>query len=75
MSKTVEEALATAEEAGYRIDALLGEAAVTDAGEESVSSAESETSEAEPSQSEKPEPQEPEIESPAATAASPVEPA
>jgi glycosidase len=34
MSKTVEEALATAEAAGYRIDALLGQDAVQDAGEE-----------------------------------------
>jgi len=78
MNKTVQEALETAEAAGYRIGALLGQDAVPDAAEEPVTEAESETEPEtveEPLPTESLEPEEPaaEPEEPAET--SPAEPA
>ncbi|MGP8176293.1 MAG: alpha-amylase family glycosyl hydrolase [Terracidiphilus sp.] len=75
MSKTVEEALATAEAAGYRIDALLGTSADHHAGEAAEPEAEFESLEPEQLEIEGLKHQEPEIESPAVSAADPVEPA
>jgi len=75
MSKTVDEALATAEAAGYRIDALLGTSADPNPGEAAVPEAEFESLEPEQLETEGLKPQEPEIESPVVPAADPVEPA
>jgi len=79
MSKTVEEALATAEAAGYRIDALLGPAGEPEAGEAPAPEFESPALVPEEPQIEakKPpmgriEPQEPEVESQVVTKADPV---
>ncbi|MGA2673261.1 MAG: alpha-amylase family glycosyl hydrolase [Terracidiphilus sp.] len=55
MSRTVEEALETAEAAGYRIDALLGVSNDTDAGEETSPEVESEPAEPEEAETEGPE--------------------
>ena len=84
MSRTVEEALATAEAAGYRIDKLLGLALAPDAGETAAAEVESpefESQTLEPEQEQaaepeagKPESHEPEIESAAASESAPVEP-
>ncbi|MGA2084551.1 MAG: alpha-amylase family glycosyl hydrolase [Terracidiphilus sp.] len=75
MSKTVEEALATAEAAGYRIDALLGTSPDPDASDVAEPEAEFESLEPEQLETEGLKPQEPEIEPPAVSAADPVEPA
>ncbi|MGA3134586.1 MAG: alpha-amylase family glycosyl hydrolase [Terracidiphilus sp.] len=75
MSKTVEEALVTAEAAGYRIDALLGTSTDHDAGEAAEPEAEFDSLEPEQLETEALKPQESEIESPAVSAADPVEPA
>jgi glycosidase len=82
MSKTIEEALASAEAAGYRIDALLGPVVEPETGETSAQEAESQALErdelkTEPEQppTERIEPREPEIESPVVTANDPAEPA
>jgi hypothetical protein len=75
MSKTVEGALATAEAAGYRIDALLGTSPDPDAGDVAEPEAEFESLEPEQLETEGLKPQEPEIEPPAVSAADPVEPA
>ena len=72
MSKTVEEALATAEASGYRIDALLGQETAPDEGEEAGAEVESEAPGPEQPQTEEPEAQEPVIESPVED--DPVEP-
>jgi len=79
MSKTVEEALATAEAAGYRIDALLGPAVEPESGESSAPEAESQALEPEELQTEPEqppaeqiEPGEPVIEPPVVTKADPV---
>ena len=58
LSKTVEEALATAESSGYRVDTLLGAAAAESAPED-----ESQPREQEEPQAKKPEPREPGIDS------------
>jgi hypothetical protein len=72
MSKTVEEALATAEASGYRIDALFGQETAPDEGEEAGAEVESEAPGPEQPQTEEPEAQEPVIESPVED--DPVEP-
>jgi hypothetical protein len=79
MSKTVEEALATAEAAGYRIDALLGPAMEPKAGESSASEAETEAPATDEPQigadtppKERIEPGEPEIEPPVDTPSDPI---
>jgi hypothetical protein len=59
MSRTVAEALETAEAAGYRIGALLGQDAAPDAGDEPAPEVEPESPEAQPSLTGEPEPQEP----------------
>jgi glycosidase len=78
MSKTVEEALASAEAAGYRIDALLGPPDAEDGGEAESSEIESQAIEPEqtPTEAQAPpgeelEPQEAEIESPEVPAEEP----
>jgi hypothetical protein len=73
MSKTVEEALATAEAAGYRIDALLGTSTDPDAGETPEPEAESQPPEPEKPETEEPETQQPGVEPPVASVAGPVE--
>ena len=82
VSKTVEEALATAEAAGYRIDALLGPSVEPEAGEPSAPEAESPAPEPDELQTEperppteRIEPGEPEIESPVVSTADPIKPA
>jgi hypothetical protein len=78
MSRTVEEALATAEAAGYRVDLLLGPATAEAAGAGPGSEAESEAAEEQPLPTEDRVPPKPEINSPAEPAdepAGPVEPA
>jgi glycosidase len=82
VSKTVEEALATAEAAGYRIDALLGPSVEPEAGEPSAPEAESPATapdelqdEAAKPPAERIEPGEPEIESPVVSTADPIKPA
>ena len=79
MSRTVEEALETAEAAGYRIDALLGKDVVLDAPEDDA--VEEDAAEAVPETAEPEQPEiggtgrvEPEIEAPAATEPDPVKP-
>jgi glycosidase len=73
MSKTVEEALATAEAAGYRIDALLGTTTDPDAGETVEPEVESQPLEPEKPETEESETQQPGVESPVASAVGPVE--
>jgi hypothetical protein len=75
MSKTVEEALATAEAADYRIDALLGASVGPDAGQAEEAEAESQALEPEAQETENVESQETAIEVAAPAAAGPVEPA
>jgi glycosidase len=75
MSKTVTEALATAEAAGFRIDALLGSANGSDSEEEAADDNEPEADEPEPPQPEELEPEEPSIESPGGLEAERVKPA
>ena len=72
MSRTIEEALASAESAGYRVDLLLGPALAEEEGEE-IASDETERSavEEEVAETEEGKPAEPEIESPV----KPVKPA
>jgi hypothetical protein len=79
MSKTIEDALASAEAAGYRIDALLGPAVEAEAAETVAPEAESQTLEpdepqTEPEQppTERIEPGEPEIEPPAISPTDPI---
>jgi hypothetical protein len=62
MSKTIEEALATAEAAGYRIDALLGTSADPNADEMDEPEVESQAVEPEKSQIEQQEPHTEELE-------------
>jgi glycosidase len=81
MSKTIEDALASAEAAGYRIDALLGPAVEPEAGDTIASEFESRALEPdelntgpERPPTERIEPREPEIEPPVDSAADPAEP-
>ena len=74
MSKTVTEALTTAEAAGYRIDALLGSADASVSLEEAAAESEPEGDELEPLTG-KLEPQEPTVESPEVSVPDPVGPA
>jgi len=72
MSKTIEEALASAESAGYRVDLLLGPALAEEEGEEiAPDEAEGSVAEEEAAEKEEGKPAEPEIESPV----KPVQPA
>jgi hypothetical protein len=81
MSKTIEDALASAEAAGYRIDALLGPAVEPEAGDTIASEFESRALEPdelntgpERPPTERIEPREPEIEPPVDSATDPAEP-
>ncbi len=71
MSKTVEETLATAETAGYRIDALLGDSPAPDAAQTAEPEVESRSTEPEQAQID---PEEPSIKSPAVSAVDSAEP-
>ena len=62
MSRTVEEALATAKAAGYRIDALLGQESAPEAGDEPAVEAESQVLEEEQTLTDESDTQEPVIE-------------
>jgi glycosidase len=76
MSKNVEEALATAEAAGYRIDVLLGlDKEEPDSGEAPVTDGEPEAAEAEPLPAEEAEPEAESVKAPGGSEAEPVEPA
>ena len=68
MSKTVEEALATAEAAGYRIDALLGGPSGSDGGQPTEPEAERQSLEPEQPEADGRETDQAAVESPEATA-------
>jgi outer membrane biosynthesis protein TonB len=74
LSKTVEEALATAKAAGYRIDALLGQEPAPDASEEPAAEVESQVLEEEQPPTDEADTQEPVIEWPIEAEPEPAEP-
>jgi hypothetical protein len=75
LSRTVEEALATAEAAGYRIDALLGSVAAPEGGETRAAEAESKTIEEESRPTAEPAARKPDVEPPNKSTAGAARPA